>query len=207
MGQLISIIGNTGVGKTTLAQALCATGQFVAGLEQHAERPFQTLFAGDLPRYALANQVDYLLLRAEQEEALRGFAGRGVVDGGLDQDFFVFTRLFRRRGYLSDAGHELCERLYRRLRRLMPAPDLFIHLTAPVEVLTTRFLARHRSLEIARVEDVPLIDELLTDWLAREKPWSLLTIDAGADHDGFRGRVPDLLAEIDRQLHPSGRST
>ena len=207
MGQLISIIGNTGVGKTTLAQALCATGQFVAGLEQHAERPFQTLFAGDLPRYALANQVDYLLLRAEQEEALRGFAGRGVVDGGLDQDFFVFTRLFRRRGYLSDAGHELCERLYRRLRRLMPAPDLFIHLTAPVEVLTTRFLARHRSLEIARVEDVPLIDELLTDWLAREKPWSLLTIDAGADHDGFRGRVPDLLAEIDRHLHPSGRST
>ena len=207
MGQLISIIGNTGVGKTTLAQALCATGQFVAGLEQHAERPFQTLFAGDLPRYALANQVDYLLLRAEQEEALRGFAGRGVVDGGLDQDFFVFTRLFRRRGYLSEAEYELCERLYRRLRRLMPAPDLFIHLTAPVEVLTTRFLARHRSLEIARVEDVPLIDELLTDWLAREKPWSLLTIDAGADHDGFRGRVPDLLAEIDRHLHPSGRST
>ena len=207
MGQLISIIGNTGVGKTTLAQALCATGQFVAGLEQHAERPFQTLFAGDLPPYALANQVDYLLLRAEQEEALRGFAGRGVVDGGLDQDFFVFTRLFRRRGYLSEAEYELCERLYRSLRRLMPAPDLFIHLTAPIEVLTTRFLARHRSLEIARVEDVPLIDELLTDWLAREKPWSLLTIDAGADHDGFRGRVPDLLAEIDRQLHPSGRST
>ncbi len=206
MGQLVSIIGNAGVGKTTLAQALCATGQFVAGLEQHAERPFQALFAGDLPRFALANQVDYLLLRAEQEEALRAFAGTGVVDGGLDLDFFVFTRLFHRRGYLSGAEHELCERLYRRLRRLMPAPDLYIHLTAPIEVLTTRFLARHRSLEIARVEDVPLIDELLADWLAREKPRSLLSIDAGADHDGFRRRMPDLLAEIDRRLHPSGKS-
>ena len=207
MGQLISIIGNTGVGKTTLAQALCATGQFVAGLEQHAQRPFQTLFAGDLPRYALANQVDYLLLRAEQEEALRAFAGTGVVDGGLDQDFFVFTRLFHRHGYLSGREYDLCERLYRQLRRLMPAPDLFIHLTAPIEVLTARFLARHRSLEIARVEDVPLIDDLLADWLAREKPRSLLTIDTAADRDGFRHLVPNLVLEIDRRLRPPSAST
>jgi deoxyadenosine/deoxycytidine kinase len=206
MGQLVSIIGNTGVGKTTLAHALCATGQFVAGLEQHAERPFQALFAGDLQRYALANQMDYMLLRAEQEEALRHVAGTGVVDGGLDQDFFVFTRLFDRRGYLSGAEYELCDRLYRRLRRLLPAPDLFIHLTAPIEVLTERFLARHRTLEIARVEDVPLIDELLTDWLTREQPQSLLTLDAAADHDGFRRRMPNVLAEIDRRLHPSARS-
>ena len=203
MGQLISIIGNTGVGKTTLAQALCASGRFVAGLEQHAERPFQALFAANLPGYALANQVDYLLLRAEQEEALRALPETGVVDGGLDQDFSVFTRLFHRRGYLSGREFDLCERLYRQLRRLMPAPDLFIHLTAPIEVSTARFMARHRSLEIARVEDVPLIDELLADWLARERPAVLLTVDAAEDHDGFEGRLPSLLADIDRQLRAS----
>ena len=207
MGQLISIIGNTGVGKTTLAQALCASGRFVAGLEQHAERPFQALFAANLPRYALANQVDFMLLRAEQEAALRAVAGTGVVDGGLDQDFFVFTQLFHRRGYLNGAEYELCERLYRQLRHLMPAPDLFIHLTAPIEVLTARFLARHRPLEIARVEDVPLIDELLADWLAQEKPGALLTIDAGADHDGFRHLLPNLMLEIDRRLRRPAGST
>jgi deoxyadenosine/deoxycytidine kinase len=203
MGQIVSIIGNTGVGKTTLAHALCSTGRFVAGLEQHGERPFQTLFAGDLQRYGLPNQVDYMLLRAEQEEGLRRAASSGVVDGGLDQDFFVFSRLFHRRGYLSGAELELCERLYRRLRRLQPAPDLFVYLTAPMEVLRARFLTRRRPLEIAQADDVPLIDELLADWLARERPAVLLSVDAAEDHDGFQGRLPSLLADIDRRLRAS----
>ncbi len=204
MGKIVSIIGNTGVGKTTLAHALCSTGHFVAGLEQHGERPFQALFADDLQRYGFANQVDYMLLRAEQEEGLRGGEGSGVFDGGLDQDFFVFSRLFHRRGYLSGAELELCERLYRRLRRLQPAPDLFIHLTAPIEVLQARFRTRRRPLEIAQVEDVPLIDRLLGDWLERERPAALLTVDAAGDQDGFQGRLPSLVAEIDRRLRAAG---
>ena len=70
MGKIIVVIGNSGVGKTTLCAALSAAGPFAVGLEQHAERPFQALMAADPPRYALANQVDYLLRRAEQERCL-----------------------------------------------------------------------------------------------------------------------------------------
>ena len=145
MGKLISIIGNTGAGKTTLARALCETGRFIPALEQHAERPFQALFAGDLRRYALPNQVDYMLLRAEQEAAIRGARNMGIVDGGLEQDFFIYTRLFSRRGYLDGEEYKLCERLYRRLRCLLPAPDLFIYLTAPQAVLSQRVAIRDEA--------------------------------------------------------------
>ncbi|HVF24373.1 MAG TPA: hypothetical protein VNA23_00700, partial [Anaerolineales bacterium] len=83
MNKLISVVGASGVGKTALVQALARTGKFRIAYEQHAERPFQNIFKQD-NRYALANQIDYLLLRAEQESMLRASSKIGLMDGGLD---------------------------------------------------------------------------------------------------------------------------
>ena len=101
MGRLITVVGNTGVGKTTLTRQLCRLGTFVTSLDQHAERPFQELFSQDLGRYAFANQLDYPLLRAEQEQAIRQNPGVGLQDGGLEKDLYVFTRQFYNLGYLG----------------------------------------------------------------------------------------------------------
>ena len=96
MGKLIVVVGSTGVGKTTLVRALCKQGLFVTGLEEHNEQPFQRILKTDA-RYALANQLDYLLLRAEQERHLRQSPQTGLMDGGLEMDFHGFTRLFHAR--------------------------------------------------------------------------------------------------------------
>ena len=143
MSQLIAVIGNTGVGKTSLVRALRAAHPFNVGLEGHAERPFQALFKTDA-RYALANQFDYMLLRAEQERELRRAAETGLVDGGLDQDFQVFTQLFRARGYLESAEFELCQRLYTTIRANQPLPDLVILLTANMDAIRQRLAGRER---------------------------------------------------------------
>ncbi len=105
MEKLIEIVGASGVGKTTLVNALSHKAQFATAYEGHAERPFQALFAGSASgkgrhdkRYGLANQMDYLLLRAEQERKLRASPLNGLMDGGLDLDYHGFTRLFHARG-------------------------------------------------------------------------------------------------------------
>ncbi|NTU55984.1 MAG: hypothetical protein HGA79_07025 [Anaerolineales bacterium] len=67
MNKLITIIGPSGVAKTALVQALTKKFQFETALEQHVERPFQALAKEDA-RYIFPNQMDYLLLRAEQEK-------------------------------------------------------------------------------------------------------------------------------------------
>ena len=134
MGKLVSVVGNSGAGKTTLVQRLCALTPLQPALEQHGERPFQQLFADDLTRYGLANQVDYLLLRAEQERAARASDGIAIHDGGLDLDFHGFAKLFWHKGYLSGAEYGLCERLYTTLRACLPPPDLVIYLMAPVSL-------------------------------------------------------------------------
>mgnify|MGYP001180929445 CR=1 FL=1 len=196
MGKLISVIGNSGVGKTALARALADQPGFELALEDHPGRPFQQLFKQDLQRYSLANQIDYLLLRAEQERDLRSMAEMGVLDGGLDLDFEVFTRLFHQKGYLTRPEFELCQRLYVQLRLCLPAPDLYLYLKAPLPVIHARFLRRGRPLEIASPDDLLEIQQFLDQWLSPSRGLPLIEIDVSQEDPGFACLLPDLAARI-----------
>lgn len=196
MGSLIAVIGNAGVGKTTLTRLLSARCGFTQGLEQHHERPFQQRFAHDLGRYALANQIDYLLFRAEQEHALRQQAQGGIQDGGLDEDFFIFTRYFFAQGYLDAAEFALCQRFYQHLRRLQPAPDVLIHLTAPLDVLVARYAKRGRTLEIATIADLAALDGLLYEWMQSLPSTQCISVDASADDPAFAQVLETLIPRL-----------
>lgn len=200
MGRLICVVGNTGVGKTTLTRQLCSLAPFVTGLEQHADRPFQDQFKANLQRYGLANQIDYLLLRTEQELAIRNSYSDGVQDGGLEQDFFVFTRHFFHKGYLAESEYRLCERTYRLLRQFLPPPDLIIWLAAPLEVIAQRFAKRDRRLEIAALQDLQALDELLVEWLNQVSDIPVIRVDASADDPTFSYSIRPLLLQINKLL-------
>jgi|CXWJ01.1.fsa_nt_gi deoxyadenosine/deoxycytidine kinase len=197
MSNVIAIVGNSGVGKTTLVEALRRARPLAVGLEQHAARPFQALMAADPPRYALANQIDYLLLRAEQERDLRAGPTTGLIDGGLDLDFHGFTRLFHRRGYLTDAEFDLCARLYENLRALLGPPDLILHLTAPLTVVEARYAQRGRALEIAQRADLALMEGFIADWIVSISDTPVITVDAPADDFCGPDSILHLLDEID----------
>lgn len=183
MGKVIEIIGNTGSGKTTLAQALIQTGWFASGIEQHQERPFQRKMASDYQRYALANQVDYLLLRAEQEKVLRKLPLPGIMDGGLEEDYFLFTHLFKQKGYLDNTEYGICERLYRYLRDSLGAPALVIWLDVPVSVAMERYQSRGRKLEIAQANDLDALEKILRSWMGKAYGLPLVRLDGVEEVD------------------------
>ena len=181
MNKLVSIVGVSGVGKTALVQELSRTGKFITAYEQHAERPFQRLFEQEA-RYALPNQVDYFLLRAEQERTLRTAMSRhiGLMDGGLDLDFHGFTRLFHSRGLLSDPELNLCRRLYEHIRLSQPLPELIVRLCADEAIVADRLSARDR-INIASPDDTALFDSLLDEWLSSLPPEQVLTLDVSQE--------------------------
>jgi len=199
MGNLIAVVGASGVGKTALVRALSKVHLFETAYEQHTERPFQALFKHD-PRYALANQVDYLLLRAEQEKRLRvGTSPRiGLIDGGLDLDFHGFTRLFHSRGLLTDPEFDLCQRVYKFLREVLPCPELIVHLWADENTVAERLSARER-INIASAEDTALFNSFLEEWLATIPSDQLLDLDVSNETPDYRRSVNIILDRILRQ--------
>jgi deoxyadenosine/deoxycytidine kinase len=197
MNKLISIVGASGVGKTALVQALSRTGKFATAYEQHAERPFQGLFKQDV-RYAFANQIDYLLLRAEQERILRDSmvsAKTGLMDGGLDLDFYGFTRLFHSRGQLTDPEYDLCRRLYAFIRALQPRPELIVRLCADERTVADR-LSRRDRINIASAKDTALFNSHLGEWLSSIPPGQILTLDVSQETLGYEESVKIILEHL-----------
>jgi deoxyadenosine/deoxycytidine kinase len=196
MGKLLAVVGASGVGKTSLVRALAQAGDFIVAYEQHAERPFQALFKQDA-RYALANQIDYLLYRVEQEKELRAGSRPALIDGGLDLDFHGFTRLFHARGLLSDSEFDLCHRFYELARCLLPPPELVIHLTAGEHIIRARLAARQR-INIASADDTALFNSFLEEWLATVPAGNLLQLDTSSESRGYPHSVPQILSALRR---------
>jgi deoxyadenosine/deoxycytidine kinase len=194
MNKLIVIVGASGAGKTTLAQALSRKENFSIALEQHSERPFQALFKQDA-RYALANQMDYLLFRAEQEYQLRQNNAPALMDGGFDLDFHGFTRLFHTRVVLNDAEYDLCRRFYFLTRSLLPPPDLVIALNADADIISQRLAARNR-INIASSEDAGLLDEYVNEWMESIPEANILKLNVSREDTEYSRSVPLVLDKI-----------
>jgi len=194
MNKLISIIGVSGVGKTTLTQALCKRKNFAVALESHDARPFQTLFKND-SKYAFVNQMDYLLFRAEQEQELRSYNPPAIMDGGLDLDFYGFTKLFHKKGLLTDSEFDLCRRFHALTRSLLPPPDLIIALSADSETVRQRLAARNR-INIASSEDAQTVEEFINEWISSLPESKILRLDVASENMDYAHSIPIILDKI-----------
>jgi len=201
MGKLITVTGNSGVGKSTLVSKLCEAGSFVPFLEITDDRPFLQAFHDNRNKFSLANQVDFLLYQAETERFIRSSDIVGVQDGGLDECFHVFTRRFLQKGYLTENEYRLCERLYSSLRSCFPPPDLMIVITAPQSVIVERMRRRGREVDIERAEDLAALAELLADWLRHNTSTPTIHVDASGDDPAYSLIMGDLINQITARLN------
>jgi deoxyadenosine/deoxycytidine kinase len=193
---IVSIIGSSGIGKTTFAEALSKRLNLPLGLESHDERPYQKRFA-DTGKPAFHNQVDYLLFRWEQEIVLRKNNSLSIVDGGLDMDFHGFVRLFYRRSLLDDDEYNVLERLYSSIRKCLSEPDLIVFLRADPATVAARLAGRSR-INIARAEDSVTLDESLMQWVAGLEQDKVTVFDVSASGKDFSREIEKVIEKMEQ---------
>jgi deoxyadenosine/deoxycytidine kinase len=200
LGKLITVVGNLGAGKTTLTGRLCEQATFVPLLEKPESRPFQRRLSQDLARWSLANQLDFFMFRADQEMLVRESESVGIQDGGLDQDFHVFTRYLFNQGFMGHDEYSLCDRTYKFLRRALTPPDLIAWLEVPIVLLPRRRESRARLTDELLVDDKQLqtLETLLVQWLNRVEETTVVHFPAATltdlSHDKIQGLVETIRA-------------
>jgi deoxyguanosine kinase len=162
---------------------------------------FHERFASDPSRWSLANQMDFFVFRAEQERRIRQASTNGVHDGGLDQDFHVFTRHLYETGRLVRDEYDLCHRTYRLIRQVLPPPDVIIRVSASLPVLVRRRMARGRSTDesIISAGQLSAFERLLDKWTGQIDQAPVIHVDA-LDGFEFSPNVKSLAATIQEYL-------
>jgi deoxyadenosine/deoxycytidine kinase len=205
MGKLITIAGNLGAGKTTLTRLLCDKGGFTPYWERPEEHPFQKDFSDNLPKWALANQMDFLLFRCEQELLIRQDNQIAIMDGGFDQDFHVFTKNLYNKGYLITNEFHICERFYHFVRSFLPTPDVIIRIIIDTPTLLQRRLQRVRNTVDQRFDPQEFVDLelLLDDWLKGKVSSTILLFPFEHDLNHCTDEINELIRQIRAILHTS----
>jgi deoxyadenosine/deoxycytidine kinase len=198
MGKIVSVVGNLGAGKTTLTGLLCDHGGFVPYWERPEERPFHLVFGKDLPRWALANQMDFFLFRCKQEAIARKGGGIALFDGGFDQDFHVYTRHIYNKGYLNPDEFEVCKRFYAFARNCLPPPDLIIRVCIDIPTLLGRRISRGRKTDdhVFDKKELENFETLLTDWLDHETSSPIAQFSFDRDYNSYNNEIVELIGQI-----------
>jgi len=151
----ISIEGNIGAGKTTLAHMLARHYNARLILEQFADNPFLPKFYENPAQYAFPLELFFMAERYKQLKEL-------VYSADLFQSVTISDYLFTKcllfaKVNLPDQEFRLYQKLFDILQTQVVQPDILVYLHAPVSKLQANIRKRNRSYE----QSIP--DEYLFD--------------------------------------------
>ena len=141
----ITIEGNIGAGKTTLAHLLARHYNARLILEQFADNPFLPKFYENQQQYAFPLELFFMAERYKQLKEL-------IHTKDLFQQFTISDYLFTKcllfaKVNLAEEEFRLYQKLFDIIHQQIVQPDLLIYLHAPVSKLQSNIRKRQRPYE------------------------------------------------------------
>lgn len=196
----ITIEGNIGAGKTTLAHLLSRHFNARLILEEFADNPFLPKFYENPTQYAFPLELFFMAERFKQQ---KDFLQQKDLFQSLTVSDYLFTKclLFAKLN-LPDDEFRLYQRLFEIIHQQMVQPDLLIYLHAPVSRLKDNIKKRNRPYE-QNIQDEYLfnIQQTYTHYIRQH---NLKTLFIDASNADFLGNEKHLKAVVDALEHDYG---
>ena len=192
----ITIEGNIGAGKTTLAHLLSKHYNARLILEEFADNPFLPKFYENPASYAFPLELFFL---AERYKQLKDLIQQKDMFQQLTISDYLFTKcLLFAKVNLPEDEFRLYQRLFDIIHQQLIKPDILIYLHAPVQKLQKNIKKRNRVYE-QNIPDSYLfsIQETYTNYI-RQHNIRTLFVDAGdADFLGNEKHVKTIIAALE----------
>ncbi len=172
----ITIEGNIGAGKTSLATKLSEDFNAKLILEQFEDNSFLPKFYKDPDRYAFPLELSFL---AERYQQLKDKIGvRDLFKNFTISDYFINKSLIFSRKTLAEDEFKLYQKFFNIINQSLIKPDLLVYLYANVERLQSNIKKRGRNYE-QNIEDKYLeqIQESYFDFIKQQENMRILIID------------------------------
>ena len=141
----ITIEGNIGAGKTTLAHLLSKHYNARLILEGFADNPFLTKFYENPAQFAFPVELFFM---AERYKQLKDLLQQKDLFNDLTISDYLFTKcLLFAKVTLPDDEFRLYQRLFDIIHQQLIQPDIVVYLHAPVSKLQQNIKRRNRSYE------------------------------------------------------------
>ncbi len=141
----ITIEGNIGAGKTTLAHLLSKHYNARLILEEFADNPFLPKFYENPRQYAFPVELFFM---AERYKQLKELVQQKDLFQSITISDYLFTKcLLFSKVTLPEDEFRLYQRLFEIIHQQLIQPDILIYLHAPVSKLQSNIKNRNRSYE------------------------------------------------------------
>jgi deoxyadenosine/deoxycytidine kinase len=194
----ITIEGNIGAGKTTLAHLLSKHYNARLILEKFDDNPFLSKFYEDPSKYAFQLELFFM---AERYKQLKELLQQRDMFHTLTISDYLFTKcLLFAKVTLSEEEFRLYQRLFDIIHQQLIQPDLLIYLHAPVSKLQANIKKRKRSYE-QKIPDEYLfsIQETYTNYIKQHNIKTLIIDTTNADFLGNEKHLKAVIEALDKE--------
>ena len=199
--KFITIEGNIGAGKTTLANLLAERLNARLILEEFADNPFLPKFYEHPEQYAFPLELFFM---AERYKQLKELIHAQDLFSSVTLSDYLFTKcLLFAKVTLPEDEYKLYQRLFDIMYQHLLQPDLLIYLHAPVEKLQQNIRKRNRPYEQNIPDDnLYKIQETNTQYIKQHEIKTLFIDVTHADFLEKPAHIEAVLAAIEKDYTP-----
>jgi deoxyadenosine/deoxycytidine kinase len=188
----ITVEGNIGAGKTTLAHLLAKHYNARLILEEFAENPFLPKFYSNPEQYAFPVELFFM---AERYKQLKEMVHTKDLFQSITVSDYLFTKC------LPDEEFRLYQKLFDIIHQQLVFPDILIYLHAPVNKLQANIKKRNREYEQAIPDEYLFnLQETYTSYIKQHNIKTIFIDATNADFLGNQAHLQVVLDALDKDF-------